>query len=42
VWQESGVMQHHDNDKVVQQQMGLDQLAERLERIEKRLEISNA
>lgn len=32
----------HDNDKIVQQQIGLDQLAERLERIEKRLEISNA
>ncbi len=30
----------HDNDKIVQQQMGLDQLAERLERIEKRLEIA--
>jgi len=31
----------HDNDKIIQQQMGLDQLAERLERIEKRLEIAN-
>ena len=32
----------HDNDKIVQQQIGLDQLAERLERIEKRLEIADA
>jgi hypothetical protein len=31
----------HDNDKIVQQQIGLDQLNERLERIEKRLELSN-
>ena len=31
----------HDNDKIVQQQIGLDQLSERLERIEKRLELSN-
>lgn len=30
----------HDNDKIVQQQMGLDQLTERMERIEKRLEIA--
>lgn len=31
----------HDNDKAVQQQIGLDQLSERIERIEKRLEIAN-
>lgn len=31
----------HDNDKIVSQQVGLDQLAERLERIEKRLEIAS-
>lgn len=31
----------HDNDKIVQQQIGLDQLSERIERIEKRLELSN-
>lgn len=31
----------HDNDKIVQQQIGLDQLTERLERIEKRLELVN-
>lgn len=31
----------HDNDKIINQQIGLDQLAERLERVEKRLEISN-
>ena len=31
----------HDNDKIVSQQVGLDQLAERVERIEKRLEIAN-
>lgn len=32
----------HDNNKIVQQKIGLDQLAERLERIEKRLEIASA
>lgn len=31
----------HDNDKIVQQQIGLDQLNERIERLEKRLELSN-
>ena len=31
----------HDNDKIVQQQIGLDQLNERIERIEKRLELVN-
>lgn len=32
----------HDNDKIVGQQVGLDHLAERLERIEKRLELASA
>ena len=31
----------HDNDKIVQQQIDLDQLNERIERIEKRLELVN-
>jgi len=32
----------HDNDKIVNQQIGLDHLSERLERIEKRLELASA
>ncbi len=31
----------HDNDKIVQQQIGLDHLNERIEKIEKRLDIAN-
>ncbi|MBI3901860.1 MAG: hypothetical protein HY306_02785 [Nitrosomonadales bacterium] len=31
----------HDNDKIVQHQIGMDELTERLERIEKRLAIAN-
>lgn len=42
MWPEFVEMQHTTNDKIVQQQMGLDQLTERLERIEKHLEIANA
>jgi septal ring factor EnvC (AmiA/AmiB activator) len=30
----------HDNDKIVNQQIGLDHLSERIERIEKRLELA--
>lgn len=30
----------HDNDKIVNQQMGLDHLSERIERIERRLELA--